>query len=175
MIFIPFNIYLTFINVTLGKNLSGNLLLYWKSSDFLLHFIIRSCNIFIIFPLFMGASCPLFLSGLCNPMGHVSLHVAVITAKFSLLSSVIVALSLVLQCCILIPVAVCACTTSAKCAQGSQLKVRISSRYDVQKSLSTSFMAASSILLYTLLTLANPNSIRIYWNMPNGLINAVHT
>ena len=44
-----------------------------------------------------------------------------------------------------------------KCVQGSPLKVRISSRYDVQKSLSTSFMATSSILLNTLPGLANPN------------------
>ena len=54
------------------------------------------------------------------------------------------------------------------------LKVRISSRYDVQKSLSFSFMTMSRILLYTHPVLANPNGIHIYWNVPNGLINAVH-
>ena len=46
-------------------------------------------------------------------------------------------------------------------AQGSPLKVSISSRYDVRNSLSTSFMALSSILLYTLPALANPKVIRI--------------
>ena len=55
--------YLTFITVTLGNNSSGNRLLYWKSSDFLLHFTIMSWNIFIIFILFMGASPPQFLFG----------------------------------------------------------------------------------------------------------------
>ena len=54
------------------------------------------------------------------------------------------------------------------------LKVNISSRYDVQKSLSTSFMALSSILLYMLPALANQKDIHIYWNVPNGLIIAVH-
>ena len=54
------------------------------------------------------------------------------------------------------------------------LKVRILSRYDVQKSLSTSCIAMSSILLYTLPVLANPNVISINWNVPNGLINTVH-
>ena len=52
------------------------------------------------------------------------------------------------------------------------MKVSISSRYDVQNSLSTSFMATSSILMYTLPALANPKGICMYWNMPNGLINA---
>ena len=83
--------------------------------------------------------------------------------------------SLVLQGCILIPAATCAHTTWTKCqkwAQGSPLKVRISSRYDLQKSLS--FMATSSILLYTLPVLANPNGFGMYWNVPNGLLNAVH-
>ena len=61
-----------------------------------------------------------------------------------------------------------------KCAQGSPMKVRIPSRYDDQKSLSTSFMATSSILLYTLPVLANSNGIHIYWDVPKGMINAVH-
>ena len=53
------------------------------------------------------------------------------------------------------------------------LYVKMQSKYNVQKSLSTFFMAMSSILLYTLPVLANLNGMCIYWNMPKGLINAV--
>ena len=90
MIFIQFNVYFTFIIVTPGNDSSGNRLLYWKSSDFLLHCTIMSWN---IFSSVMVASGPLFLFSPLQSWARCP-FMSLLTAKFSLQSSVIAGLRL---------------------------------------------------------------------------------
>ena len=86
--FIQFNIYLTFITVTFGNNSSGNCLWVLVS---LHHHVLEHVNHLLLVHGGISSSIPLWFPAI---LGHVFLLVTVITAKFSLPSSAITALSL---------------------------------------------------------------------------------